>query len=104
MSKEVEIIIKHNHLGPGRQCVGWYHKDEKGEEWGGFIVRESDSKFPLVEFVDGQKRSALKTLGEDVNFTVRENPESIHICIIFEDGKCVHCGKIPEYPVLEEAE
>ena len=29
-------------------------------------------------------------------------PHKDHTCILFEDGKCVHCGKIPEYTVLEE--
>lgn len=25
-----------------------------------------------------------------------------HTCILFEDGKCIYCGKIPEYPVLNK--
>ena len=27
-------------------------------------------------------------------------PHKDHTCILFEDGKCIYCGKIPEYPIL----
>lgn len=27
-----------------------------------------------------------------------------HTCILFEEGKCIYCGKIPEDPILEEEE
>ena len=29
-------------------------------------------------------------------------PHKDHTCILFEDGKCVYCGKIPEYPIIED--
>lgn len=29
-------------------------------------------------------------------------PHKDHTCILFEDGKCIYCGKIPEYPIIED--
>ncbi len=108
MSKEVEIKIIHNHSeqtkGPGRRCVGWFHKDEDGKEWGEFATWEADSSVSTAQQVSTQKKRAIRALGEDVNFVIRESPESVHTCLLFEDGKCVHCDKIPEYPVLEGVE